>query len=107
VNELAKKLRALAEEHYEMLGNIHDPLTEAANEIERLETTLREENKRMRDALVAILRTGPIDGTIGGPGLSYKALHIMHLREAVKALGLSKIYPAAWEQVIERGWAEK
>lgn len=38
--EIVKRLRALSHEHYEMLGDIHIPLTEAADEIERLNGTL-------------------------------------------------------------------
>ena len=71
---------------------------------------LRDENKRMRDALISILRTGPIGHGYGGPGCSYKTLHLMHLREAVKGLGCTKFggsYQGAWQQVIDRGWAEK
>ncbi len=37
MTDLVKRLRRLAIEHYEMLGDIHEPLNEAADEIERLE----------------------------------------------------------------------
>lgn len=67
---------------------------EAADEIERL-----------RDALIEILRTGPIYSAEGGPSRTYKTLYILHLREAVRALGLSKRYNVAWQQAVDRGWA--
>lgn len=34
--DIVERLRGLAEDHFEMLGGIHEPLTEAAEEIERL-----------------------------------------------------------------------
>jgi hypothetical protein len=68
---------------------------------------LREENTRMRNALIAILRTGPIHGGQGGVTGGYKRLYVMHLREAVRALGLSKLYDVAWQQALERGWAKE
>ena len=39
--DLVDRLMSLAEEHFEMLDNIHEPLAEAADEIERLRGALR------------------------------------------------------------------
>jgi hypothetical protein len=36
MNDIVERLRFRADENYEMLGNIHEPLLEAAAEIERL-----------------------------------------------------------------------
>lgn len=38
--DIVERLRSLAREHHEMLGDIHIPLSEAADKIERLEITL-------------------------------------------------------------------
>jgi len=40
-DDLVKRLRSLAEEEFEMLNNIHEPLREAADRIEQLEAALR------------------------------------------------------------------
>lgn len=43
MSDIVERLRFRAEENYEMLGNIHEPLLEAADEI----TRLRAENERL------------------------------------------------------------
>jgi tRNA isopentenyl-2-thiomethyl-A-37 hydroxylase MiaE len=40
-DDLVKRLRSLAEEEFEMLNNVHEPVQEAANRIEELEAALR------------------------------------------------------------------
>lgn len=40
--DIVKRLRGLAEEWYEMCCDIHEPLGEAADEIERLRETIRQ-----------------------------------------------------------------
>ena len=42
VGELVKRLRWLADEHFEMLGDIHEPLTEAADAITALHARVQE-----------------------------------------------------------------
>ena len=39
-DDLVKRLFSLAEEEFEMLNNIHEPLLEAASRIEQLEETM-------------------------------------------------------------------
>ncbi len=61
MSDIVEKLRFRADENYEMLGNIHEPLLEAAAEIERLREWNAEialnarefaaENERLRAAL--------------------------------------------------------
>ena len=41
-DDIVARLRALADEHFEMLGNIHEPLLEAVEEIERARDLLRQ-----------------------------------------------------------------
>lgn len=43
--DIVRRLRALAKEHHEMLGDIHKPLLEAAKKI----IWLRNEVKRLKD----------------------------------------------------------
>lgn len=40
--DIVERLRLRADENYEMLGNIHEPLLEAADEIERLRAALED-----------------------------------------------------------------
>jgi hypothetical protein len=40
-DDLVKRLRSLAEEEFEMLNNVHEPVQEAADRIEKLEAALR------------------------------------------------------------------
>ncbi len=40
--ELVERLRGLADEHFEMLGDIHEPLTEAADAITALHARVQE-----------------------------------------------------------------
>ena len=47
MSDIVERLRFRADENYEMLGNIHEPLLEAADEI----TRLRAENEKLRAAL--------------------------------------------------------
>lgn len=42
MSDIVERLRFRADENYEMLGNIHEPLLEAADEIERLRAALRD-----------------------------------------------------------------
>jgi hypothetical protein len=42
MKDLVERLRVLAEDHHEMLGDIHEPLTEAADRIEELEKRVLE-----------------------------------------------------------------
>ena len=42
MTDIVERLRDKADENYEMLGNIHEPLLEAATEIARLRAALRE-----------------------------------------------------------------
>jgi uncharacterized protein YjhX (UPF0386 family) len=41
MTDIVERLRFRADENYEMLGNIHEPLLEAAAEIERLRAALK------------------------------------------------------------------
>lgn len=41
MTDIVERLRFRADENYEMLGNIHEPLLEAADEIEKLRAALR------------------------------------------------------------------
>lgn len=40
MSDIVERLRRLAEEHYEMLDDVHLPMIEAADEIERLRAAL-------------------------------------------------------------------
>lgn len=40
MTDIVERLRFRADENYEMLGNIHEPLLEAADEIEKLRAAL-------------------------------------------------------------------
>jgi archaellum component FlaC len=46
-DDLVKRLRALAEEEFEMLNNIHEPLQEAASRIEQLEAEIERLEKEL------------------------------------------------------------
>lgn len=54
MTDIVERLRSLADEWYEMCGDIHEPLGEAADTIERLRAEVawhEEENHRLRAAL--------------------------------------------------------
>jgi hypothetical protein len=40
-DDLVKQLRSLAEEEFEMLNNVHEPVQKAADRIEQLEEVMR------------------------------------------------------------------
>lgn len=71
---------------------------------------LRDENKRMRDALVAIFATGPIDSCGRGFRHPYKALFFKTLLLARRGLGVPKLpdgsHQTAWNWIYDQGWFE-
>jgi Mg2+ and Co2+ transporter CorA len=49
MSDIVERLYGLANEHYEMLGDIHKPLEEAADEITRLTARVEELEQVLRD----------------------------------------------------------
>ena len=47
MTDIVERLRALALDHYEMLDNIHQPLADAADEIERLRALVVEQGMQL------------------------------------------------------------
>ena len=56
MNDIVERLRFRADENYEMLGNIHEPLLEAAAEIERLRAAIGETLLEREDARAEVER---------------------------------------------------
>jgi hypothetical protein len=71
---------------------------------------LKAEHKRMRDALVAIFATGPINSSGRGVRHPYKALFFKNLITARRGLGVPKLgdgsHQAAWNWIYDQGWME-
>lgn len=55
MSDIVKMLRALADEHYEMLRDIHKPLLAAAAEIERLRALVSGQQTNTDTAVAAVM----------------------------------------------------
>ena len=60
IEVLVERLKLLGQENYEMLGNIHEPLFEAATAL----TSLKEERDRFQTALKVISQKEGVPGDI-------------------------------------------